>query len=178
MKKISGIVLCVTSKGTSSTIRLYGSGSLSLSDEVIVKLEGDLLIITRPSISFNGKTRKLTKNKEYDYVQISYNSAIENGKYSLDDSSDEDNLVFNVKMPICVETNVELNGHDEEEFTVTCHDGYAFAFSPKTNVYLEYPKLKDLNQHQIESALMYRGIDLKSKPTYGDIMISYGVEIK
>lgn len=172
--KIQGKVLSISCKNTKeSSLRIYNCGFES--EEVVIKHEYDRLIIQRTGISFVGKTKKMYFHKNYNFGQISFNQKLKPGKYELDPASDEDILIFDLSMPIIEETCVELAGIEDDEFTVICMNGKAYANGEKYQFTLKYPKIQELENHQIENALMYRGLPLDSKPTYGDIMISYGV---
>lgn len=173
-KKIYGKILSISCKNTKeSSLRIYNCGFES--EQVVIKHEDDRLIIQRTGISYVGKSKKMYFHKNYNFGQISFNQKLRPGKYELDTASDEDILIFDLSMPIVEETCVELAGIEDDEFTVICMNGKAYANGEKYEFTLKYPKIEELENHQIEYALMYRGLSLDSKPTYGDIMISYGV---
>lgn len=174
MDKIFQKVLSISQRNNrESSLRVYNCGFEN--EEVVVKKEENYLIIRRVGIGYVGKTKKLTYQKQYNFVQMSFNEPLPSGKYELSPLGNEDELIFNLSMPICKETNVELNGIDDEEFEVICGNGNGIAVSSKSKYILEYPKIEDLMPYQIENALMYRGLELNSVPTYGDIMILFGL---
>mgnify|MGYP003610107430 CR=1 FL=1 len=83
------------------------------------------------------------------------------------------------KVKFLIETEVELQNHEDELFDVICYDGFAIAYSQKDSkksVDLKYPKIETLTEEEREIVRAYRGLQPHTTIHIGDVMMCYGKE--
>jgi hypothetical protein len=84
-----------------------------------------------------------------------------------------------MKKRYIIESDIELQNHEEENFDVLCYDGRAIAVSLKDNnkaIDLVYPKMNMLTANEIDMVRNYRGLPLNEEIHFGDVMMLFGKE--